>query len=97
MRSDGQKHGDALTQAVEFCRQNGVEFAGVNTNPGQERWTLSPKAYCQLYIDDAALGCPLRENPKMGGRPFVDWSQVGPMVMERIGAGALDNLRKRAA
>lgn len=45
--------------AVEYCRLNGVEFWAINCNPGQERWSRSPKAYAHVYIDDAAFGCPL--------------------------------------
>lgn len=81
MRSDGQKHGPVLTQAVEFCRAAGVEFDGVNQNPSQGSWTSSPKAYAHLYVDDAAFGCPLRESMS-GGRAYVDWSVVGPRVLE---------------
>lgn len=84
MRSDsrkgeGKENGPVLTQAVEFCRANGIEFWGINENPEQGSWTCSPKAYAQIYIDDAAFGCPLRENPN--GRPFVDWDQVGPAIL----------------
>ena len=82
MRSDGQESGDVLTQAVEFCRSNGVEFDFANEHP--QDWTTSPKAYAHVYIDDAAFGCPLRKNPRCGGRPFVDWDVVGPSVMEMI-------------
>lgn len=89
MRSDGRtgegkENGPVLTEAVEFCRQNGVEFWGVNSNPEQSSWTQSPKCYAHLYVDDAAFGCSLRENPKEGGRPIVDWSVVGPRVLEMI-------------
>jgi hypothetical protein len=83
MRSDSDKSGPVLTQAVEFCRQHGIEFAHVNENP--QGWTTSPKAYAHAYIDDAAIGCPLRQNPRLGGRPFVDWAKVGPMVAEQFG------------
>jgi hypothetical protein len=85
MRSDGQESGDVLAQAVEFCREHGVEFWGVNQNPRQE-WSKSPKAYAHVYIDDAAFGCPLIENKRMGGRPMVDWDVVGPAVMAMIEA-----------
>lgn len=85
MRSDGESHGrKVLTEAVEYCRRNGIEFFGVNSNPTQYRWTTSPKAYAHIYIDDAAFGCPLLPNPKAGGRPYVDWSVVGPAVLELI-------------
>lgn len=91
MRSDGRtgegrENGPVLTDAVEFCRANGVEFFAVNENPTQRCWTNSPKIYAHVYVDDAAAGCPLRPNPKMGGRPYVDWDMVGPAVMEMIKA-----------
>lgn len=56
-------------------------FFGINENPEQGSWTSSPKAYAHMYIDDAAFGCPLIWQ---GGRPFVDWSKVGPSVLEWI-------------
>lgn len=84
MRSDGKTAGDVLTQAVEFCKTNGVEFWGVNENPEQKIWTTSPKAYCHAYIDDAAACCPLLDNKKVDGRPYVDWSVVGPIVLKMI-------------
>lgn len=72
-----------LSEAVEFCRGHGVEFDALNRNPTQDEWTSSPKAYAHVYIDDAAFGCPLTP-PLNGGRPTVDWSAVGPAVMELI-------------
>lgn len=84
MRSDGSQSGPVLTDAVELCRKNGVEFFGINANPNQGTWTTSPKAYAHVYIDDAAYGCPLRQNPRMGGRPFVDWDKVGPAIMNQL-------------
>jgi hypothetical protein len=84
MRSDGQSHGDVLSQAVELCRDNGIEFFGVNGNPEQHTWTTSPKAYAHVYVDDAAFGCPLRENPRVGGKPYVDWDTVGPKLLAEI-------------
>lgn len=89
MRSDGRtgegkENGPILAEAVEFCRQHGVEFYAVNENPTQKTWTQSPKVYAHLYVDDAAEGCPLRENPRVGGRPFVDWDIVGPRVYAKI-------------
>lgn len=83
MRSDGPD-GPMLTEAVEFCRKNGVEFSGVNANP--QEWTTSPKCYAHIYIDDAAFGCPLMDNPRCGGRQMVDWSEVGPAVFSIIRA-----------
>jgi hypothetical protein len=73
-----------LTEAVEFCRKNGVEFWGHNQNPEQGKWTGSPKVYAHVYVDDAAFGCPLKENPRSGGRPYVDWDMVGPKIEELL-------------
>lgn len=78
------RSGKELQAAVDYCRSNGIEFWAVNTNPEQSSWTQSPKVYAHLYIDDAAYGCPLRENPRMGGRPMVNWSIVGPEVVKMI-------------
>jgi hypothetical protein len=72
-----------LSEAVEFCRSYGVEFDALNRNPTQDEWTSSPKAYAHVYIDDAAFGCPLTPSLN-GGRPTVNWSVVGPAVMEMI-------------
>ena len=83
MRSDGGSIGDSLSQAVEYLKQNGIELYGVNKNPTQVHWTSSPKAYGQLYIDDAAFGSPLIQ-PEGFQRPCVNWEIVGPGVLERI-------------
>jgi hypothetical protein len=82
-----------LADAVGFCLDNGLEFWGINSDPTQRKWTTSPKAYGELYIDDAAYGCPLHPSPRMGGRPQVDWSIVGPGVLDLIDA---KNATKRA-
>lgn len=76
---------DYLRDAVEFCREWGIEFWGVNENPDQGSWTSSPKPYAHVYIDDAAFGCPLRP-AFQSSRPMVDWSIVGPAVLEMIKA-----------
>lgn len=78
------RSGVELDAAVGFCEAAGLEFYGVNSNPTQLSWTNSPKAYAHLYIDDAAFGCPLKENPRCGGRPFVDWDTVGPAVLATL-------------
>lgn len=85
MRHDESGDGPVLTDAVELCRRNGIEFYAINENPSQKSWTQSPKVYAHIYVDDAALGCPLRENTRRnGGRPFVDWEKAGPIVLTAI-------------
>ena len=68
--------GNYLTEAVNWFIDNNIPLYGVNVNPKQSTWTKSPKAYGQLYIDDAALGCPLVVNTEISERPFVDWNMV---------------------
>ena len=72
--------GNYLTDAVNWFKENNIKLYGINTNPSQTSWTKSPKAYGQLYIDDAALGCPLIYNPEISDRPFVDWTKVEEML-----------------
>ena len=72
--------GEYLTDAVNWFIDNQIPLHGVNVNPTQHTWTKSPKAYGQLYIDDAALGCPLIYNPEISDRPFVDWAKVEEML-----------------
>lgn len=83
-RCDCDEYGPTLTQAVDFCESLGIFFDGVNFNPGQSKWMRSPKIYANIYIDDAAIGCPLRSNPRAGGRPFVDWDVVGYEVYQML-------------
>ena len=72
------RSGRELDEAVEFCRHNGLGLFGVNENPEQAAWSTSRKIYAHLYIDDAALGCPLLPCIRRGGRPCVDWRIAGP-------------------
>lgn len=76
MRSD-----DTLLQAAAWFERNGIELWSANINPDQHKWTKSPKVYCQLYIDDAALGCPLMFNSELSDRNFVDWQEVENMLI----------------
>ncbi len=74
------KAGNYLTDAINWFKENNIELWGIQTNPEQSSWTKSPKAYAHLYIDDAALGCPLLFNPMISERPFVDWDKVELMM-----------------
>lgn len=76
------RDGKELDDAVNYLKGYGIPLFGINENPEQSAWTTSPKAYCQLYIDDAALGCPLR--PSMGtARPMVDWEEVKKQLITK--------------
>lgn len=69
------RSGKQLDDAVAWFEENGIPLYGVQTNPTQSGWTSSPKAYAKIYIDDAALGVPLKQGIK-GERPYVDWEVV---------------------
>jgi len=74
------RDGPTLTEAVEHCLERGITFWGINGNPDQQ-WSLSPKAYAHVYIDDAALGCPVK---LAGRRAVVDWDIAGPEAMRAV-------------
>ena len=73
------RSGKELQNAVDYCSDNGVEFYAVNDNPSQVGWTGSRKIYAHVYVDDAALGCPLSV-PRKDARPVADWLVIGPLV-----------------
>jgi hypothetical protein len=83
------RSGDTLDDAVKWFADNEIELFGINRNPTQT-WTESPKAYAQLYIDDAALGVPLdvmvtkdeAGKIKAVSRPFVAWDEVEEYLIE---------------
>jgi len=58
--------GKELDEAVEFCRENGVEFFAVNSNYPEEHYdgSISRKIDADVYIDDRNLG------------GFPGWSKV---------------------
>lgn len=63
--------GKELDEAVEFCRQNGVEFYAVNKNYPEEVFdeNISRKIDADIYIDDKNLG------------GFPGWSEVWQMLV----------------
>lgn len=65
-----------LDDAIKWFKDNDIPLYGIQTNPTQHNWTTSPKAYAELYIDDAALGCPLISDKNISKRPFVNWECV---------------------
>lgn len=70
---------DTLQEAEDWFEKHGIELFGVNSNPQQSEWTDSPKAYCQVYIDDAAIGIPKKND---GERPYVDWKRMRDLLKE---------------
>ncbi len=60
------RHGKELEEAVEFCRQNGIEFYAVNKNYPEEVFddSISRKINADIYIDDRNVG------------GFPGWSEI---------------------
>ena len=71
------RSGKELKDAENWFKEHNIPLYGVNKTPGQENWTTSPKVYAKLYIDDSALGCPVKSR-----RPFVDWVTVAEMLVK---------------
>lgn len=69
------REGKLLEEAVEWCRQRGVEFYAVNQDyPEEEKGDkgFSRKLKADLFIDDRNLG----------GLP--DWGDIYRMIRERL-------------
>lgn len=67
------REGELLEEAVEYCRQRGVEFYAVNKDYPEEKLTdkgFSRKLKVDLFIDDRNLG----------GLP--DWGTIYRMIKE---------------
>lgn len=80
------RSGRELEDAVKWFEKNQIPLYGINNNPSQKSWTTSPKCYAHLYIDDAAIGCPLVIRPDLK-RAYVSWEVLRTML---ILDGALD-------
>lgn len=76
--------GNYLTDAVNWFKENDIPLYGIQRNPTQDSWTSSPKAYGQIIIDDAALGCPLKLDKKISERPFVNWELIRFILKQKL-------------
>lgn len=78
------RSGDKLKEAMQWFADNNIPLYGANENPTQKSWTESPKVFANLYIDDAALGCPLIFDHAVSSRPFVNWVMVEEILEKTI-------------
>jgi len=77
------RSGKYLDEAIAWFMKNDIPLLAVNQNVSQKDWTTSSKVYADLYVDDAAVGCPLiRPKDK---RPFVDWIVTYELILHRAG------------
>lgn len=69
------RHGQALQDAVDFCRKNGLEFYAVNSSFEGEVFdsaTQSRKLDADLFIDDRNLG------------GFPGWGEIYNIIKDKI-------------
>ena len=78
------RSGKELAAAIKWFIDNDSPLYGANENPTQKSWTTSPKVHANLYIDDAALGCPLIFDHAVSSRPFVNWVMVEEILEKTI-------------
>ena len=74
------RSGDSLDEAVQWFKDNDIELYGINVNPSQSKWTESPKAHGNIYIDDLALGAPLVYDTTTSSRMYINWDAVRVML-----------------
>lgn len=71
---------EPLKQAELWFKAYGIPLYAVNQNPVQWKFSKSPKIYAELYIDDAALGCPLKKDGGISPKPFADWEKIKELL-----------------
>lgn len=82
------REGKLLDEAVEWCRERGVEFAAINETlrgDSNERSNNTRKIDADIYIDDCNIG----------GR--FEWDQVYQMIHDHCSYHQLIRDAKRAA
>lgn len=77
------RSGRELDDAVNWFKAYGIPLWAVNKNPLQWKFSQSPKVFANLYIDDAAVGCPLCEDPEISEKPFADWQKIKILLKKR--------------
>lgn len=82
IRCNSEK-GNYLEEASEWFKENGIPLYGINHNPSQHSWSSSRKIYGHYSIDDLNLGTPLKFDPEISSRPFVDWVKVRELLVEQ--------------
>ena len=65
-----------LTQAVLWFEMHKIPLYGIQMNPTQKSWTDSTKVHADYYIDDAAIGCPLKYDKSLSGSNYIDWVKM---------------------
>lgn len=69
-----------LDDAESWFHERDIEISYSNCNPTFE--TGSRKIYGHISIDDHNLGCPLKYDPELHHKKFVDWERVEEILVK---------------
>lgn len=73
-----------LDDAIKWFADNNIPLYGINNNPQQKHWNYSKKIFANMYIDDSALGIPLKYDEDGSLiHPYVDWVRVEQLLIEK--------------
>ena len=73
-----------LEDAIQWFADNNIPLYGINNNPQQKHWNDSKKIFANMYIDDSALGIPLKYDEDGSLiHPYVDWVRVEQLLIEK--------------
>ena len=75
------RDGRRLKDAEAWFKENKIALKDSNRNKEQSKWTSSPKVHAELYIDDSALGMPLKWEDGLP-HPYVDWEKTRQLLVE---------------
>lgn len=66
------RDGDLLDEAVNFCKEHGIEFHAINNNEPKEEFLpkyMSRKIFADYYIDDRNIG------------GFIGWNNIRKILL----------------
>jgi hypothetical protein len=75
------RDGKELQDAINWFKDNDIKLYGIQYNPTQKNWTKSNKCFANIYIDDAALGCPLIKMENVD-RDYVNWEKIKEILKQ---------------
>ena len=80
------RHGKTLDEAVQYCKQNGVEFYAINRSFPEEKFDsaeASRKIDCDLFIDDRNVG------------GFLGWGEVFRLIHPEEGGELMQHQQQQ--
>ena len=89
------RSGRSLAEAVDYLNDRDIPLYGINNNPQQQFYSRSPKIYANVYIDDAALGCPLIYSD-LSDNAYVNWLEVQQYFFAKNGEKPIQSVLMEA-